>query len=52
MFYSWKTKKAKKSQGKKVVDAIKDTEIKKLMSDEEAREFLKLMKNNDYGVVE
>jgi hypothetical protein len=42
----------RKAKGKKVVDAIKDMEINKPVSEEEANEFLKLMKHSEYSMVE
>ena len=42
----------RKAKDKEVVDAIKDMKINKLMSEEEAGEFLKLMKYGEYSVVE
>jgi hypothetical protein len=41
-----------KAKGKEVVDAIKDMEINKPVSEEEANEFLKLMKHSEYSMVE
>jgi predicted NACHT family NTPase len=42
----------RKANGKKVVDAIKDMEINKPVGEEEANEFLKLMKHSEYSMVE
>jgi hypothetical protein len=39
----------RKAKGKEVVDAIKDMEINKPVSEEEANEFFKLMKHSEYG---
>jgi hypothetical protein len=47
-----KLKRQWKAKGKEVIDTIKDMEINKPMCVEEAGEFLKLMKHNEYSVVE
>jgi len=39
-----------KAKGKEVIDVIKDMEINEPMSEDEAKEFLKLMKNSEYSM--
>jgi hypothetical protein len=41
-----------KAKVKEVIDIIKDMKINKPISEEEASEFLNLMKHNEYNVVE
>lgn len=41
-----------KYKGKEVLDSINAMEINKTMSEEEANEFIKLIKHNEYNVVE
>jgi hypothetical protein len=41
-----------KAKGKEVVDGIKGVEVNKPISEEEAKKFLKLMKYNEYSMVE
>jgi len=40
-----------KCKGKEVLDSINAMEINKTMSEEEANEFIKLIKHNEYNVV-
>ena len=47
-----KLERQRKAKGKDVVDAIKDMEINRPISEEEAGEFLKLMKHSEYNMVE
>jgi mevalonate pyrophosphate decarboxylase len=44
--------KQQKAKSKEFVEDIKDMEVKKLISEEETNEFLKLMKHNMYSMVE
>jgi hypothetical protein len=44
--------KQRKAKGKEVMKAIRGIEVNKPISEEEAGEFLKLMKHNKYSVVE
>jgi len=52
MFYYWKAENHKKAKGKNAVKLAKMDEVNKLVSDEKASEFLKLVKHNEYGMVD
>ena len=42
----------RKAKGKEVVDLNKALKVNKLITEEELNEFLKLIKNNEYGIVD
>jgi len=52
MFYYWRVENYKKAKGKNAVELAKMDEVNKLVSDEEASEFLKLVKHDEYSMVD